>query len=189
MRPYVAGVVVMDSVLAAAGCENPRGTTDQANLAERFTPHVWHADLDSYDPMAAEDGAELRWAQAGGCGDDPITAEVDQRMLAGGEYRHKGSRPDREPTGAWTQHHCSEPDQLPATMRGEWRSPRPADGPSSDKTYYVHLTLTGVAVDTDVSKVDYPDLECGGSLTLLAVEPDTVTLTETISDDSGEVSC
>jgi hypothetical protein len=101
----------------------------------------------------------------------------------------RGPRPDREPTDAWTQHHCSEPDQLPAAVRGEWRSPRPADRPSSDKTYYVHLTLTGGAVDTEVSKVDYPGLECGGSLTLPAVEPDTVTLAETITDDSGEVSC
>ncbi|HEY7595226.1 MAG TPA: Vps62-related protein [Actinophytocola sp.] len=100
-----------------------------------------------------------------------------------------GPQPDRLPTDAWTEHHCSEADQLPSAMRGEWKSPQPADQPTSEKTYYVRLTLTGGAVDTDVATVAYPGLDCGGKLTLLEVEPNKAKLRETITDDPGEVSC
>lgn len=112
--------------------------------------------------------------------------------FGGPESNHRtgpaGPRPD-QPTDAWTEHHCFEPDQLPAALRGEWRSPDPADQPSSDTTYYVHLTLTGGAVGGDVGTVDYPGLDCSGKVSLVQVDPGMVTLTETITDDPGEISC
>lgn len=111
----------------------------------------------------------------------------------GPEANHRtgpaGPQPNREPADAWTEHHCTEPDQLPLAMRGEWRSPEPADQPTSDKRYFVQMSLTGGATGSDVGTVSYPGLECSGKLKLLEVDGDTVVVEETITDDPGEVSC
>jgi hypothetical protein len=99
-----------------------------------------------------------------------------------------GPQPDREPTNTWTEHHCTEPDQLPAGMQGEWRSPEPAEQPDSDKTYHVQMSLTGGATGTEVGTVSYPGLECSGTLELLEVTGNTVTVQETITNDP-QVTC
>lgn len=112
--------------------------------------------------------------------------------VPGPQAKHRtgpaGPHPEREPTDTWTEHHCTEPDQLPVAMRGEWHSPEPADQPGSDKTYHVRMSLTGGATETDVGTVSYPGLGCSGTLELLEVKGDTITAQETITDDP-QVTC
>lgn len=111
----------------------------------------------------------------------------------GPEANHRtgpaGPQPDREPSDAWTEHHCTEADQLPTAMVGEWSSPKPADQPDSDKTYYVKMKLTGGSVGSVVGTVSYPGLDCSGTFTLEEVQGGTVTVEENITDDPTGLAC
>jgi hypothetical protein len=74
----------------------------------------------------------------------------------------------------------TEPDRIDDAFLGRWRSPDPADQPTSDKTYYVEITLRNGAVGEKVGDIAYPGLDCSGSLTLVGVLPDRIVLTELI---------
>jgi hypothetical protein len=74
----------------------------------------------------------------------------------------------------------TEPDRIDDAFLGSWRSPDPADQPTSDKTYYVEITLRNGAVGEKVGEIGYPGLDCTGSLTLVGVLPDRIVLTELI---------
>lgn len=74
----------------------------------------------------------------------------------------------------------TEPDRIDDAFLGNWRSPDPADQPTSDMTYYVEITLRNGAVGEKVGHIVYPGLDCSGSLTLVKAAPNRLVLTELI---------
>lgn len=74
----------------------------------------------------------------------------------------------------------TEPGQIDDAFLGSWRSPDPADQPTSDKTYYVEMTLRNGAAGEKVGEIRYPGLDCTGSLTLAYALPNRVVLNELI---------
>jgi hypothetical protein len=74
----------------------------------------------------------------------------------------------------------TEPDQIDDAFLGSWRSPEPADQPTSDKTYYVEITLRNGTRGEKVGEIRYPGLDCTGSLTLVYALPNRVVLGELI---------
>ncbi|MGH3761727.1 hypothetical protein [Actinophytocola sp.] len=65
---------------------------------------------------------------------------------------------------------------------GSWRSSAPADQPTSDKTYWVEITLREGSVRAEVGDIGYPGLDCTGSLTLVEATSDRLVLTERIQE-------
>lgn len=74
----------------------------------------------------------------------------------------------------------AEPDAIDEAFLGSWRSPDPANQPTSDKTYYVEITLRNGARGEKVGEIRYPGLDCSGSLTLSYALPARVVVEELI---------
>jgi hypothetical protein len=73
-----------------------------------------------------------------------------------------------------------EPNAIDEAFLGSWHSPDPVDQPTSDKTYWVRITLRQGDIGEKVGDISYPGLECSGSLTLTEAGADRLELTERI---------
>ncbi|WP_194239872.1 Vps62-related protein [Amycolatopsis sp. YIM 10] len=121
-----------------------------------------------------------------------------------------GPHPNREPTDAWTEHHCTEPDQsvpqdepagptIPDAFLDQWYAPEPMSRPGPPWPYYVRLQLWGEDVpgaDGFEGLSSYSEdfnatpgigaLACSNDLDLVEASADKLVFAETEDDDVYE---